>query len=237
MEITEIIILILVLLIIWLGVKLGQASKEKKKINSENRKLIADNALLETEQLKFQMQPHTLNNILANLKVTANKLNKGMDSLSETLDYILYKGNNHLVSVQDELDFISKYLSLNDLFISEIDSIKSDFSHVNKNSKFYTKSCIPHLITAYFIENAFKHGDIKHPEFLNIQVKLSDSNFNIIVINKTTLSLSKPKGGIGLSNMKKRLELLLDNNFEVKTIAYENEYHSSLTIFFKNGKA
>lgn len=237
MEITEIIILILVLLIIWLGVKLGQASKEKKKINSENRKLIADNALLETEQLKFQMQPHTLNNILANLKVTANKLNKGMDSLSETLDYILYKGNNHLVSVQDELDFISKYLSLNDLFISEIDSIKSDFSQVNKNSKFYTKSCIPHLITAYFIENAFKHGDIKHPEFLNIQVKLSDSNFNIIVINKTTLSLSKPKGGIGLSNMKKRLELLLDNNFEVKTIAYENEYHSSLTIFFKNGKA
>ena len=237
MEITEIIILILVLLIIWLGVKLGQASKEKKKINSENRKLIADNALLETEQLKFQMQPHTLNNILANLKVTANKLNKGMDSLSETLDYILYKGNNHLVSVQDELDFISKYLSLNDLFISEIDSIKSDFSQVNKNSKYYTKSCIPHLITAYFIENAFKHGDIKHPEFLNIQVKLSDSNFNIIVINKTTLSLSKPKGGIGLSNMKKRLELLLDNNFEVKTIAYENEYHSSLTIFFKNGKA
>lgn len=237
MEITEIIILILVLLIIWLGVKLSQASKEKKKINSENRKLIADNALLETEQLKFQMQPHTLNNILANLKVTANKLNKGMDSLSETLDYILYKGNNHLVSVQDELDFISKYLSLNDLFISEIDSIKSDFSQVNKNSKFYTKSCIPHLITAYFIENAFKHGDIKHPEFLNIQVKLSESNFNIIVINKTTLSLSKPKGGIGLSNMKKRLELLLDNNFEVKTIAYENEYHSSLTIFFKNGKA
>ena len=237
MEITEIIILILVLLIIWLGIKLGQASKEKKKINSENRKLIADNALLETEQLKFQMQPHTLNNILANLKVTANKLNKGMDSLSETLDYILYKGNNHLVSVQDELDFISKYLSLNDLFISEIDSIKSDFSQVNKNSKYYTKSCIPHLITAYFIENAFKHGDIKHPEFLNIQVKLSDSNFNIIVINKTTLSASKPKGGIGLSNMKKRLELLLDNNFEVKTSAYENEYHSSLTIFFKNGKA
>lgn len=56
-----------------------------------------------------------------NLKLIAKKLNKGMDALSETLDYILYKGNEkHLVSIEDEFNFIRKYLTLNDLFIREI---------------------------------------------------------------------------------------------------------------------
>jgi two-component system LytT family sensor kinase len=165
MENNAFLIIVLIAIGIWLYIKLKKARKERDEIAIENRNLIADNALLEAEHLKFQLQPHTLNNILANLKVIASKLNKGMDSLSETLDYILYKGNTHLVSVEDELNFIKKYLALNDLFTSEIDSIKTDNSQVKTTSKYYTTKCIPHLITAYFIENAFKHGDVNHPEF------------------------------------------------------------------------
>src|SRR3990172_95621 len=145
----EIIITFIVLasICIWLFIKYKQEEKQRTKLVRENRKLLADNALLEAEHLKFQLQPHTLNNILTNLKLIAKKLNNGMDSLSATLDYILYKGNTHLVSVEDEINFIKKYLALNDLFISTIDSIKMDDSLVNKNSKNYTTSCVPHLIT------------------------------------------------------------------------------------------
>ncbi|MBU6205856.1 MAG: histidine kinase, partial [Bacteroidetes bacterium] len=154
----------LVVLCIWLYTKLKKEQKQRDKISKENVKLHADNALLETEHLKFQLQPHTLNNILAHLKLTANKLNKGLASLSETLEYILYKGNSHLVSVDEEMKFIQEYLRLNELFISELDAIREDYSQVNKNSKYFSSPCIPHLITAYFIENAFKHGSITEKE-------------------------------------------------------------------------
>lgn len=225
-----IVIIVFALITVWLYRKF---KKDKELLVKENAKLIADNALLEAEHLKFQLQPHTLNNILANLKVIASKLNKGMDSLSETLDYILYKGNTHLVSVEDEMNFIKKYLALNDLFISEIDAISLNESQVNRNSKYFSSPCVPHLITAYFIENAFKHGDVNHPEFLKIELKLSDTTFEMNVVNKVRQKPNKSKGGLGLDNMKKRLDLLLTGKFEIKNSFNEQEYYSYLIIRFK----
>jgi len=218
--------------VISLSNKLDKEKRSREKLIKINSKLLADNALLEAEHLKFQLQPHTLNNILANLKSIANKLNKGMDSLSETLDYILYQGQNHLVSVEDEMNFIKKYLALNDLFISEIDSIKFDGSHINTHVKQYTTACVPHLITAYFIENAFKHGDVNHPEFLNIQLILSEKAFEMHVNNRIKQKTTPKNGGLGLINMKKRLDLLLTDQYEIKTICGEQEYHSTLIIRF-----
>jgi two-component system LytT family sensor kinase len=225
-------LLVVISVCIWLYIKLMNERKERDKVGRENQQLIADNALLEAEHLKFQLQPHTLNNILANLKSIANKLNKGMDSLSETLEYILYKGHSHLVSVEDEMNFIRKYLALNDLFISEIDSIKFDSSQVNINSKHFVAPCLPHLITAYFIENAFKHGDVNHPEFLKIQIKLSETTFEMAVVNRIKQTASPKNGGLGLGNMKKRLDLLLTGKYEIKTSCNEIAYYSTLNIHF-----
>jgi LytS/YehU family sensor histidine kinase len=217
---------------IWVYIKLREERKKRQELFNENIKLIADNSLLEADQLKYQLQPHTLNNILANLKVFSNKLSKGMDSLSETLDYILYKGNNNLVNIQDELEFINKYLKLNDLFINEIDSVKFDTSKIETTSKFYTQACIPHLITAHFIENAFKHGDLKHPNFLQIRAKLSDSKFQLEVMNKIRPKVKSSNGGIGLKNMEKRLALLDVGEFHITHGGSESDYSSLLIINF-----
>jgi len=225
-------LLVVIGVCIWLYTKFKNEQKQREEISRENARLLADNALLEAEHLKFQLQPHTLNNILTNLKLITKKLHNGMDSLSETLDYILYKGNTHLVSVQDEITFIKKYLALNDLFISEIDSIKFDSSQVISNSKYFTSNCVPHLITAYFIENAFKHGDVNHPEFLKIQLKLSDTTFEMNVVNRIRQKPNGAKGGLGLTNMKKRLDLLLTGKYEIKNSCNEQEYISNLTIRF-----
>ena len=226
------VVVILIALIIWLYNKFIKEQKERNKLASENIKLIADNALMEAEHLKFQLQPHTLNNILANLKVISSKLNKGMDALSEILEYILYKGNNHLVSIEHELEFVRQYLKLNDLFISEVDAIKLDTGQVNSKSKYFSTACIPHLITAYFIENAFKHGDVKSPDFLKIEFKLSDTFFEMTVINKVRNKSNEIKGGIGLNNMRKRLDLLLTEKFEIKNTSSDKEYQSKLIIYF-----
>ncbi len=230
-------ILALIGLSIWLFIKLRGARSNAVRLQAEKDELVkakealaAENALLETEHLKFQLQPHTLNNILANLKIIATKLSRGMDSLSNTLDYILYKGRTNLVSVEDELHFVETYLKLNDLFLSEVDAIVVDTEAVDRSSPLFTEACIPHLISAYFIENAFKHGDKDHPEFLRIQLKLDHEQFQLHVTNRVKKKPSERIGGLGLDNMKKRLELLMAGRYEVRTSSTHEEYHALLTI-------
>lgn len=230
-EFLYLLILLLVGFCFWLYTRLKKEKRQQEKLRKENTKLIADNALLEAEHLKFQLTPHTLNNIMQNLKSIAKKLNTGMETLSETLDYILYKGNKHMVSVEEELAFIEKYLELNDLFTSELDSIKLHKT-ISPNSKHYNRPCLPHLISAYFIENAFKHGNIHHPEFLQVNVRLTDSDFELTVKNKVGNRKNNGKGGIGLANMKRRLELLTNGKYEIKTEELNGEYFSKLVIRF-----
>lgn len=226
------IIVVFIAISIWLYSKLTAERKQRDKIARENAKLIADNALLEAEHLKFQLQPHTLRNMVATLHVASKNLYKGSEALAETLDYILYQGNKHLVSIQDELNFLVKYKALQGNFVYQIDSIIIYKSQVNTNSKYFSTPCVPHLITAYFVENAFKHGDRNHPEFLKITLKLSDTTFELGVVNKIIPSPKETKGGIGLRNMRKRLDLLLTGKFDLKNSCTENEYHSTLIIRF-----
>jgi two-component system LytT family sensor kinase len=230
--ISIILLILLVIAFLWLFKKFKRERKEREKQTKENRMLKTNRSIMEAEYLKFQIQPHTLNNILANLRSISSKLSDGMDSLAETLEYVLYKGNTQFVSVKDEINFIQKYLTLYDLLINEIDSIKVDLSEVDENSSHYFVACIPHLITGYFIENAFKHGDINHPEFLYIQIKLDDKKFEMSVTNKIKERKISSNGGIGIANMNKRLSLLLEDRYEIDQNINDDEYQAILIIRF-----
>ncbi len=173
--IVVILIVVLIVCVIVMIQLYDTQSKQTKKLDKlieKNRQLTSKNISLEANRLKFILQPHTLNNILAQLKVFSNKLNRGMDFLSDNLEYIFYKGENHFVSLGDEIDFIKNYLSLNELFIRGINAVAIDDSRVDKNSNYYNIECFPHLITAYFLENAFKHGDTNHSDFLKVYLSL-----------------------------------------------------------------
>lgn len=217
-------------LCLWLTTKLLLKISEGQEIVRENKKLSDKNAMLEADQLKFQLQPHTLRNMVATLHVSAKNLYKGSEALAETLDYILYPDSKHLTSIENELEFLKNYKSLQGNFVHQIDSIQMDFSEVDKTSRHYTIPCIPHLITAYFIENAFKHGDINHPEFLDIRLKLSNKLFELEVTNRIKNRPDNNKGGVGLTNMRKRLELLHAGKYEIHNTCNEQEYYSSLLI-------
>lgn len=232
--------LLLIAIATWLFFKLRSARRDRERLQREKDDLIkarveleAKNAVLETEHLKFQLQPHTLNNILSNLKIISSKLSKGMDALSETLDYILYKGRTNLVSVEEELEFVKTYLRLNDLFLSTVDAIHVDTAKVDRSSRYFGTPCIPHLISAYFIENAFKHGDTRHPEFLRIRVILDQTSFQLHVANRIGQKAANKPGGLGLQNMKKRLDLLMQGKHVVHSNSENEEYHAVLTIQFQ----
>lgn len=237
---TTITIIALIIFSVFLGIvliniilKRDQKEERMKLMEEQLEVYYKENKLLEAERYKFQLQPHTLKNLFDQMNTFANKLNKGMESLSSTLEYIFYKGADHYVTVEDELEFIQKYLKLNDLFISEPFAIKWDFSEVDENIKKSKNKRIPHLITAYFLENAFKHGDKTHPEFLRVKVFTTKDAFEIHVINKLRPnSIIRSSTGTGLVNMKKRLDIFATNNYEIFNSCNEGEYISKLTIRF-----
>ncbi len=245
-NILPIILIVLILILIFIGYqsnevnkmnkqfikKINSLEKEVLELNIEKTQLAKENNILEAVKLKYQLQPHTVNNFFAQMRSFAGRLHRGMESLSTTLEYVFYKGSDNFVSIEEELEFIKKYVELNKSFLPEYSSVKIDSSILDENSKLENKR-IPHLITAYFLENAFKHGDKTHPEFLRIFVKANDTFFEIKVVNKLRPNVSiVQKKGIGLENMKKRLDIFTPNRYTLKTSCNETEYHSTLVITF-----
>jgi LytS/YehU family sensor histidine kinase len=230
---TQILITILIVALIGLLIAHYLLNKKANQLLKSTKKLEKQKQQLEAEGLKYKLQPHTLINLLSNLKAQANKLSRGMEALSDTLDYIIYKGENHVVTIEEEVEFIKKFLNLNDLFVPEIDAITFDSKQLDDKVPHYTKPCIPHLISAYFLENAFKHGNLNHPEFLRVEISLNKEYFKLLVRNKVRGRRENINGGLGLENMKKRLELLMPDKFEMNTYPNEEEYQSELKIIFK----
>lgn len=217
---------------IWLYIKLREARKDQEQAVQRLREAERENMLLETQHLKFQMQPHALNNILAELKAVSKKLERGMGALSSTLEYILYKGQMNLVSVTEEVSFLREYIRLHEMFVNGLDAMELDDSGVDPRSPFHDRPCIPHLVTGYLIENAFKHGDKNHPEFLRIKVKLTDKFFQVQVSNRVLAKPRQGPGGLGLHNMKKRMDLLLPEQWRLDSNQEGEVYHAILTIHF-----
>lgn len=229
----EWIIGVLVLLLLVILINNYDLQKRQENLRKEFEKLKMRNTSLETQQLKFALQPHTLNNILANIKAMSNQISRSMESLSSLLEYIFYHGEDHFASVEEEVEFIRGYLRLQDAFTKDINNVKLDLSLLDENNTNYSKSVLPHLITAYLIENAFKHGDVHHPEFLKIHIRLEENAFEIEVRNKVKKNYDNPKTGIGLSNMKSRLKHLKEGKHTFVSSQVEDEYTVNLKINLK----
>lgn len=230
MWISIIVILVLVVVALIFSYSYYELQKRFEKLERGQKKLIERNADLETHQLKFALQPHTLNNILANIKAMSNQISRSMESLSSMLEYIFYHGEDHFASVEEEVEFIRGYLRLQDAFSKEINNVQLNISGLDEYSSNYDKPAIPHLITAYLIENAFKHGDVNHPQFMSIRIELKDSLFIIEVKNKVRPNYTSEKKGIGLSNMQGRLRHLKEGKHKFTSSQVDNDYFVLLEI-------
>jgi LytS/YehU family sensor histidine kinase len=242
------VILLLFVVPTWLFVKLRRTRRElrgvlqeKQRIAEhrdtlikENAQLEVENALLQADNLKIQLEPHTMKNIMARLQAYAGNLSHGMDTMMKTMDYVLYKGAKHKVSVEEELAFVQSYVDMQAIVRKERDGLDVITSGVDTKAKWYTQACIPHLVTGYLLENAFKHGDVEHPSFLRVVVRLSGDDFSLEVINKVQKKPGQSAGGIGLKNMNERLESLLDGTFVLEHGPVPGDiYRAVLTINIK----
>jgi len=188
--------------------------QEKIRKDLENQKLQA-----ELSFLKMQVNPHFLFNALNNIYSLAvlEKSRKTGDSimkLSELMRYVLYEKEDeqHRVSLDKEIRHINSYIDLEKL--RHAGDIYIDFSIEGEVNG---KRVAP-LLLFPLIENACKHGILTDPEKpVNIQLKIMDHQLHFAIENYVNTYFKDKVGGIGLQNVKKRLELLYNKNcsFEV----------------------
>lgn len=189
---------------------------------------------LETE-LKFlrsQINPHfffnTLNNLYSLVERKDDMAGPTLLKLSDLMSYIIYEASSKRVSLSKEVENLKNFISLERLRFT---SLKVDFV----TSGDYSKWQIAPLLLLPFLENAFKHGVGKEKErnWIKIELQLHGSQLKYTVKNafsKQDESDKLEQRGIGLENLRRRLELLYPDGFELQTVEGTETYESSMTI-------
>jgi LytS/YehU family sensor histidine kinase len=204
--------------------------------NSEQQNQLLAHENLETELkfLKSQIHPHFLFNTLNNLyALTLKKSDKAPATvliLSELLSFMLYDCNTSRISLDKELQLVKNYLSLEKLRYNEDVSIK--FETTGETSK---KEIAPLLILP-IVENCFKHGISEQTDKSWIKISLEIQNNKIELVAENTLSFRSQednhghKEGIGIENVRRRLELLYPGKHKLETTINNNIYSVKLNI-------
>lgn len=194
----------------------------------QQKEILLQNKLAELSFLRSQVNPHFLFNSLNNLYALVYKQSdqslKALSSLSELLRYMLY-GTDDKVILQKELDYIGKYLELQKLRFEQ--DIKIDLN-ITGNP---TSVLIPPLLLIPFVENSFKHGNFAtNLDGIIISIFIDDSKILFDCVNKIGLRQKDFGGGIGLKNVKRRLELLYPGKHELSIKEEDNYFIVQLEI-------
>jgi len=176
---------------------------------------------LETEMkfLKSQVNPHFLFNALNNVYtlaiIKADETPDVILRLSDMLRYMLYDCKADFVPLKKELDYIKNYIALYQLKEDKPFNLEIEMEKVNKNLM------LPPMLFIPFIENSFKHSKIEDVEQSWIKMSLTtNGTLNFSIKNSIPkVEFTKDKvGGIGLENVKRRLELLYPNRYELEIL-------------------
>ncbi len=209
-------------------------SKKWTKMESARREAERDRTQAELKNLRNQLNPHfllnTLNNIYALIAFDTEKAQMAVQELSKLLRHVLYENQQNYVSLGKEMDFIRNYIALMEIRLSAHVTVET---HIDIDPDSRTE--IAPLIFISLIENAFKHGiSPTKPGFIRISFRESDAEIFCEIINSyhPKTSSDKSGSGIGLEQVRKRLELLYSGRYEWDkgVNAEKTEYVSRLVI-------
>jgi len=190
-----------------------------------------ENNSLKTElaYLKDQLNPHFLFNALNNIYVQSNKVSKDAGNailnLSDLLRYQLYDSSKDKVYLKNEIAYLEKYILFNKIRTSD-----TDLSFV-VNGEAENKMIAP-LLLLPFVENAIKYGVTnERNSYIKIIIDVQESQMKFEIENsKSKMVEQSLKGGIGIPNVKRRLELLYPNRHKLELIDKEDYYKVLLNL-------
>ncbi len=203
----------------WYNNKIRQTDTEKQNLATE------------LAMLRAQVNPHFLFNTLNNIKSLINSLPSkavySIDKLKGIMNYMLTESSQESVLLEKEINYINDYIELEKIRYSD-----PGFIEFQINGK-YSELKIPPLIFMPFIENAFKHGNkLKAPPGIHFKLDIDSSlitftSKNYIKENSDTFIKNS---GFGLKNIKRRLDLLYTNNYELDVKNANKEFLVKLKL-------
>ena len=179
--------------------------RDREALQLENKVLEAESTML-----KWQVNPHfllnTLNNIYSMSQLKLDKTPDAIHRLSNMLRYVLYDCNEKNVPLEQEISYLRSYIELQLLKDNNIHNVTYDFEKANPKLR------VAPLLFIAFVENSFKHSHIEDTgqSWIRIILKTDGNRINFRCENSLPDNqiAKDTTPGIGLENVKRRLELL-----------------------------
>ncbi|HJX72398.1 MAG TPA: histidine kinase [Bacteroidales bacterium] len=179
--------------------------------------LINRNQQSELALLRSQINPHflfnTLNNIYSLVYTKSDDAPQAMTKLSDIMRYMLYEANTEKVLLSREINHLRGYIELLLLRVSKKNFIEFDVQGDTENK------LISPMLLFPFVENAYKHCNKKSPvPGIKIALKVQEDLLTFTVVNsvkKETDISDNDEGGIGLKNIRRRLDLLYPDRHQL----------------------
>lgn len=219
-----------------LTVKIVQAfmlvRSSKMELELKNAELELNNVQLELAFLKYQINPHFLLNTLYSIYVlVSDRDERGGESmmrLSSIMVYLLHESNQPSIEISREFQLLKDYVELEKLRYSETVKIDLILSAENENCML-----VP-LIFFPFVENAFKHGPRLSASSGWISIRIVVKNDTVYMhVSNAYRELPKPEnyvGGLGIENVRKRLELHYRDNYNLEIKSEEGVFSVNLVV-------
>jgi len=193
-------------------------------------KLRKEKAETELQHLKSQVNPHfffnTLNNLYGLVGKDPKKAQDLILKLSDMMRYSIYDGEREYVTLEEEVAYLKNYIELHKMRYHK--TIDVEFKEDIKKQEIQ----IMPLLFILLLENAFKHGveNLRESAFVQIDLEANEKDVHFTVINNFDASEKEAESGIGLKNLKRRLELAYPDNHSLSLKKDGNIYKAQLSL-------
>ena len=207
-------------------------------VETENKlnRIEKEKVEIELKGLRSQVNPHflfnSLNVIYSLVLKESNEAPETITKLSDILRYVLYDSNSNKVKISSEIELINNYINIQKHRVDS--SSKIEFTNNIKND-----IEIPPLLFLPLVENSFKHGVKGDISNTFVTINLSEVGNEIIFEIENNKGFDSkvegvPNGGIGINNIKQRLELLMPDNYTLDIFDNKNTFKVILKLKYDN---
>ena len=206
--------------ILWYNNLAEQKEKEKLHIESE------------LNNLKQQLNPHflfnTLNNIYSLISINRENAQDAVHRLSNLIRYVLYESDRPFVPLEKELKFTANYIQLMSLRLPAHVKLETDIMKAGDNQE------IAPLLFISLVENAFKHGvSPTYSSYISVKIGMKNKNELECRVENSNFpkeATDQSGSGIGLNNLRKRLELIYPHAFTMDIKENSGNFITTLTV-------
>lgn len=195
--------------------------------------LLKEKVAAELRLLQSQVQPHFIFNTLNNIYMLSLKGSPQASDmiyrLSSLLSYMIYDSKQETIEFNKELDYIKNYIDLEKIRYGERLDIQLNVFSNTKNIR------VPPLLILPLVENAFKHGVSQEVDnsWIHIDITLKKNKLTFKIensFNESKIVKTDFGSGLGLENLRKRLDIFYPEGYELKIMQDESSYLVTLKL-------